>query len=120
MKTHGLIDIFDRRSFQQTLSSCYSSPLAVESSDLCLIYLVLSIGLVMATPTENSPEHDIITQLRFQDVDHAAAFFRSAKALGDPVSGFEDGDFWTVQALCLMSVYTLAVSKQNSAYVHLG
>ncbi|KPM37309.1 hypothetical protein AK830_g9257 [Neonectria ditissima] len=118
--THGLIDIFDRRLFQQTLNSYYSSPLNVKASDICLIYLVLSIGLVMATPIVDSPEHHIITQLRSQGVDYAEAFFKSAKASSDPESGFEDGDFWTVQALCLMSVYTLAVSKRNAAYAYLG
>ncbi|KAK7418817.1 hypothetical protein QQX98_003679 [Neonectria punicea] len=120
VNTHGLIDIFDRRSFLQKLGAWYSSPLSVRSSDLCLIYLVLSIGLVMATPAESSPEHHIVTQLRSHEVDHVEVFFRSAKALGDSVCRFEDGEFWTVQALCLMSVYTLAVSKQNAAYAHLG
>ncbi|KAH6976735.1 fungal-specific transcription factor domain-containing protein [Ilyonectria destructans] len=118
--TNGLIDILDRREFKQSLNSCYSSPLTVKSSDLCLMYLVLSIGLTMAAPAPDSPEHEIVTHLRSQPVDQAEVFFRNAKGLGDPVSGFEDGDFWSIQALCLMSVYMLAVSKRNAAYAYLG
>ncbi|KAF7543054.1 hypothetical protein G7Z17_g11055 [Cylindrodendrum hubeiense] len=118
--THGLMDILDRREFKQSLNLCYSSPLTVESSDLCLVYLVLAIGLAMASPIPGSPEHDIVIHLRSQPVDQAEVFFRSAKGLGDPVSGFEDGNFWSIQALCLMSVYMLAVSKRNAAYAYLG
>lgn len=40
--------------------------------------------------------------------------------LADPVSGFEDADFWSVQALLLTSLYMLAVSKRNAAYVYHG
>lgn len=38
----------------------------------------------------------------------------------DPDSGFEDADFWSVQALSLMTVYMMAVSKRNRAYAYLG
>lgn len=40
--------------------------------------------------------------------------------LADPVSGFEDADFWSVQALILTSLYMLAVSKRNAAYAYHG
>jgi hypothetical protein len=52
--------------------------------------------------------------------DWAEMFYRSAKLLGDPVSGFEDADLWSVQALVLMSIYTLAISKRNAAYAYYG
>ncbi|CAM1505393.1 Fc.00g110300.m01.CDS01 [Cosmosporella sp. VM-42] len=118
--THGLVDIFDRKSFRRKLESCYMDPLEMKPSDLCMIYLVLAIGLVMATPGQNSPEHVLIARLRSQPVDRAEVLFRSAKCLGDPLSGFEDGDLWSVQALSLMSVYMLAVTKRSAAYAYCG
>lgn len=90
------------------------------SSKLCLIYLVLSIGLETAAPTPGSPDHEIVTHLRSQSPDQAEVFFRSAQGLGNPVSGFEDGDFWSIQALCLMSLYKLTVCKHNAANAYLG
>lgn len=53
-------------------------------------------------------------------MDRAEIFFRSAKCLGDPTSGFEDADFWSVQALLLMSVYMLTKTKRNAAYAYHG
>ena len=38
----------------------------------------------------------------------------------DPDSGFEDADFWSIQALSLMTMYMLVVSKRNRAYAYLG
>jgi len=52
--------------------------------------------------------------------NRAELFFRSARSMCDPDSGFEDADFWSVQALSLMTVYMLAVSKRNRAYAYLG
>jgi hypothetical protein len=100
--------------------ACYLDPLSINSNDLCLLYLVLAIGLVMATPFPGTREEAVIKRLRSDQFNRAEAFFRSAKFLGDPVSGFEDADFWSVQALSLMSVYMLAVSKRNAAYAYYG
>ena len=62
----------------------------------------------------------IIKKLRSMQFDQAELFFRSAKCLSDPLTGFEDADFWSVQALVLMSVYMLAVSKRNASYAYHG
>lgn len=88
----------------------------MSSPDLCRIYLVLAIGLVMATPAPNSIEYAIVSRLRAEPVNRAEMFFRSAKSLGDPASGFEDADLWSVEALSLMSIYMLAVTKRCAAY----
>ncbi|KAF7546860.1 hypothetical protein G7046_g9182 [Stylonectria norvegica] len=122
INTHGLIEVFDRQLFGQTLSDCYTSPLTVESSDLCLVHLVLSIGLVMATPELDSPAEAIVSRLRSGPIDRAEMFFRSAKYLADalPGLGLEDADFWSVRALALMAFYKLAVSKRNAAYAYTG
>jgi hypothetical protein len=115
-----VIDIFDRVNFLNLVESCYVDPLSADPSFLCLLYLVFAIGLVMAAPMPGTREDAAIKRLRASQFDRAEAFFRSAKCLGDPVSGFEDADFWSVQALSLMSVYMLAVSKRNAAYAYYG
>jgi hypothetical protein len=117
----GLLDVFDRQAFLASVESCYTNPLQVENSSLCLLYLVLAIGLVLAHPASNTDEATIINRLRSdKGTDWAEMFYRSAKLCGDPVTGFEDADLWSVQALVLMSVYTLAISKRNAAYSYYG
>jgi len=74
----------------------------------------------MAAPSRGSRDEVIVKRLLSDQFNRAEAFFRSAKILGDPVSGFEDAGFWSVQALSLMSVYMLAVSKRNAAYAYYG
>ncbi|GKT43884.1 uncharacterized protein ColSpa_04065 [Colletotrichum spaethianum] len=118
--THGLIEIFNRAAFEKSFDACYSDPLAAQSSFLCLLYLTFAIGTVLGTPLPGSKEDTIFKKLRASEYDRAELFFRSAKALGDPITGFEDADFWSVQALSLMAVYMLAISKRNAAYAYFG
>ncbi|KAH7170321.1 fungal-specific transcription factor domain-containing protein [Dactylonectria macrodidyma] len=118
--TYGLMDILDQRGFRKSLNSWYSNSCAVKPSSRCLIYLVLAIGLVMATPEPNTPEIEIITGIQSQNVHQAECFFRDAKDLANTVPGFEDGDIWSIQAHSLMSVYMLTVSKWTDAYAYLG
>ena len=119
-QTHGLVEIFDRGVFWRSLKACYTTPWDVHPSTLCLIYMVLAIGLAMATPNPGTREDNVIRRLRSNPIDLAEALFRTAKHFGDPLSGFEHADFWSVQAFCLMSIYTLAVSKRNAAYAYYG
>lgn len=74
----------------------------------------------MAAPLPASDEAAVIDRLRSETANRAESFFRSAKSLADPVSGFEDADFWSIQALILMSLYMLAISKRNAAYAYYG
>lgn len=120
INTHGLLQVFNRDSFFKSLEQCYSDPLSVSSSWLCLLYLVFAIGLTMATPLSGSPEALIIDKLRSEHLDRAEAFYLNAKNLNDPMTGLEDQDFWSVQALLLMSVYMLAKTKRNTAFALLG
>ncbi len=103
-----------------TLEVCYSDPLSADASWLCLFYLVFAIGLVMASPLPGSPEDIIIQKLRNERIDRAELFYSDAKNIADPSSGFEDAGFWSIQALTLMSVYMLAISKRNAAYAYYG
>ncbi|KAK6081660.1 fungal specific transcription factor domain-containing protein [Seiridium cupressi] len=75
---------------------------------LCQLNLVFAIGLVLSKPVPGSEEEAVIKKLReSKDINRAEVFFRNAKGLADPVSGFEDADFWSVQALLLMALYML-------------
>lgn len=120
INTHGLLQIFERDRFLEHLDRCYSDPLSVEPSWLCLLNLVFAIGLTMATPLSGSAEALIIDKLRSEHLDRAEVFYLNAKGLNDPMTGLEDQDFWSVQALLLMSVYMLAKSKRNTAFALLG
>lgn len=115
-----MIEAFERNIFSQKLGVCYDDPLAAEPTFLCLLNLVFAIGLVLATPVPGSEEDRVIQKLQAGQIDRAELFFRSAKCLGDPTTGFEDADFWSVQALLLMSVYMLAKTKRNAAYAYHG
>jgi hypothetical protein len=84
------------------------------------LFLVLALGLLLAAPNPGTRQEMIIQKLLSVKMDRAELFFRSARSMCDPDSGFEDADFWSVQALSLMTVYMLAVSKRNRAYAYLG
>ena len=104
-----------------SLEQCYTDPLSIDPTWLCLLHLVFAIGLVMATPVPGSPEDFVIKKLRADpSVDRAEMFYANAKHLSDPFAGFEDSGFWSIQALTLMSVYMLAVSRRNAAYAFHG
>ncbi|KAI0184690.1 fungal-specific transcription factor domain-containing protein [Xylaria flabelliformis] len=118
--TAGFIEVFNKHAFLTSVDECYKDPLAVTPSLLCLLYLVFAIGLVMAAPSPGSDEAAVIDKLRSERSNRAELFFRSAKSLADPVSGFEDADFWSIQALLLMSLYMLSISKRNASYAYYG
>ena len=103
-----------------TLNTCYTDPLTVDPDWLCLLHLTFTIGLVMAAPITGTQEDGIIQKLRAESPDRAELFYSNAKSLADPSAGFEDAGFMSIQALALMSVYMLAVSKRNAAYAYHG
>lgn len=115
-----MIEVFHHESFIITLDQCYTDPLSVDPSWLCLLHLTFAIGLVMASPLPETRESTIIDKLLQEPVDRAEIFYTNAKALCDPTTGFEDAGFWSIQALTLMSLYTLTISKRNAAYAYHG
>ncbi|XPS81303.1 hypothetical protein M3J09_013241 [Ascochyta lentis] len=120
INTHGLLQVFEQDRFMEEMEACYSDPFQVQPPWLCLLNMVFAIGLTMATPLSGSPEALIIDKLRSEHLDRAEVFYLNAKSLNDPMNGLEDQDFWSVQALLLMSVYMLAKSKRNTAFALLG
>jgi hypothetical protein len=120
LQTSGLVQVFNQRVFMNTLDNCYSDPLHVDPSWLCIVFLTFAIGLVLANPVPGSAEDVIIRKLRADPIDRAEVFYSSSKTLCDPIAGFEDADFWSVQALLLMTLYTLACSKRNAAFAYCG
>jgi hypothetical protein len=118
--THGLVHVFDRKYFYRALDTTYTDPLSADPNWLCLLNLVFAIGLTMATPAQGTPEAAVIEKLRLEHSDRAEVFYLNAKSLNDPMVGLEDADFWSVQALLLMTVFMLAKSKRNTAFALLG
>jgi hypothetical protein len=47
-------------------------------------------------------------------------FYLNATHLNDPVSGFEDGDITSIQALLLITIFMLTVAKRNAAWAYFG
>jgi len=115
-----LIQIFDRDSFLKTVDAIYTDPLSAQPNALCLLNLVLAIGLMTATPQPGSAEAATIEKLWNEHIDRAELFYLNAKSLSDPMTGFEDADFWSVQALLLMTIYFLCKSKRQTAFALLG
>lgn len=115
-----MVDVFNRDAFFHAIESTYADPLAQDPTWLCLLNLVFAIGLMLATPTPGSREQEIVEKLRHEHVDRAEVFYLNAKSLNDPINGLEDADFWSVQALLLMTVYMLTKSKRNTAFALLG
>ncbi|KAK5990037.1 Filamentous growth regulator 27-like protein [Cladobotryum mycophilum] len=118
--THGMIEVFDQSTIGEYLDACYSNPLSVSSSTLCLVYLTLAIGLVMAAPTPGSVEESIFQRLQSGPLSRAEALFRAAKGLCDPLNGVEEADLWVIQALILMTVYLVVTAKSTAAYIYCG
>jgi hypothetical protein len=115
-----MINVFDREHFLSNMEAIYEDPLTAESEWLCHLNLVFAIGLTMATPKPGTEEAEIIAKLKEHHEDRAEAFYLSAKTLSYPLTGFEDADFWSIQALLLMTVYMLARSRRNTAFALLG
>lgn len=85
-------------------------------SDRCIIYLVLAIGLTFDSGLAEGALQ--VTNLKEQ-------FFASAEALLQSIEtqrGIEtyNGVPWTLQALVLMSLYMLCVSRRHAAHSYCG
>ena len=75
---------------------------------------------MIATPRPGTVEAATVEKLRGEHKDRAEVFYLNAKSLSDPLTGFEDADFWSIQALLLMTIYMLTKSKRNTAFALLG
>jgi hypothetical protein len=119
-QTCGLIEILDKASFLDSVEECYIDPPSSSKYFLCRLYLVLAVGLLLAAPVPSSHEEAVIQKQLAAQPERAELFFRSARSMCDPWTGFEDADFWSILALALMTIYMLIVSKRNTAYAYLG
>lgn len=104
----------------KTVDAIYADPLSAQPNALCLLNLILAIGLMTATPRPGTAEAVAVEKLWSEHIDRAELFYLNAKSLSDPMTGFEDADFWSVQALLLMTIYMLCKSKRNTAFALLG
>ncbi|KAL6356155.1 hypothetical protein LRP88_09746 [Fusarium phalaenopsidis] len=106
--TQGLLWVLDPNWTDTALNRVYAAPDSAAASDRCLIYL-----------------RAVIHEMRMLD-DQWGERLAAAKSIGDPMTAFEDegwsedGGLWSVQALALMSYFTLLVSRRNAAYAYCG
>ncbi|KAF3064931.1 Filamentous growth regulator 27 [Daldinia childiae] len=119
INTSGLVEVFHKADFLQLVEECYSNPLSASSPDLCILNLVFAVGLVIARPLQGTDEAAVIQSLHSEPINRAELFFRNGKKNG-PDSGFEDADFWSIQALILMSLYKLSISGRNASHAYHG
>lgn len=102
------------------MAASLNEPFIAKPKLLCLMYLTFAIGLILATPEQGSKKEAIVKSLRQSGFDVAENFFRNTRRLVDPLAIQENADFWSVQILCLMSIYMLSISRRNAAYSYLG
>lgn len=120
VNTSGLIEVFHREEFLQNVDEVYNNPLDVDEKVICQLNLVFAIGLVMACPLQETEAGAVIRKLQSEPVNRAELFYRNARQYYGPDRGFEDVDFWTVQALLLTSLYLLAISNRKGSYIYFG
>lgn len=76
--------------------------------------------MTMSSPMHSFRGSQILRRLNGNDTNRADMFYLNATHLKDPVSGFEDGDITSIQALLLITVFMLTVAKRNAAWAYLG
>ncbi|KMU83742.1 hypothetical protein CIHG_01525 [Coccidioides immitis H538.4] len=120
--TVGVIQVLDRDAFINEVATIYSNPLSVEQSRLCLLNLVFAVGLQMSQSSvaHNFRESQILKRLGSDLTERAKIFYLNAAHLNDPVSGFEDGDITSIQALLLITLFMLTIAKRNAAWAYFG
>ena len=118
--THGMLEVFIEKHFLKRLDRSYNDVSGLDNVWLCHLYLVLALGFAFATPETGTREYEIIHRLRTAHPYRGEEYYFAAKKLADPFTGFEDAGLWSIQALTLMSLYMLAQSRRNAAYVYTG
>ncbi|KFY96637.1 hypothetical protein V500_02371 [Pseudogymnoascus sp. VKM F-4518 (FW-2643)] len=120
--TVGTIHIFDREAFTHEVNSIYDNPLQTKQSRLSILNLVFAVGLqlMISSTVPTLRERQILERLDGGSVSRAEMFYVNATHLNDPVSGFEDGDITSIQALLLVTVFMLTIAKRNAAWAYFG
>ena len=118
--TTGTLEVFDEQSFIRTVHQSYRNIAVVESTWLCHFYLVLAIGLSLSTPLAGTEEATVVDALHAGHANRSEEYYFAAKKMCNPRDGFEDADFWSIQALALMSWFMLCRSQRSRAYIYAG
>ena len=118
--THGMVEIFIERIFMRHVEHNYRDLSRLEPKWTCHLYLVLAIGFSLVTPGSGTKEEAVINNLRAKHPNRGEQYYFAAKKMSDPLTGFEDAGFWSIQALTLMALYMLTHSRRNTAYVYTG
>ncbi|KAI1979187.1 hypothetical protein LOZ55_002243 [Ophidiomyces ophidiicola] len=120
--TIGIMQILDRDAFIDEVASIYGNPLQAEQPRVCLLNLVFAVGLQMcqSSVAHSFRESQILKRLGPDLTERAKIFYLNAAHFNDPVSGFEDGDITSIQALLLITLFMLTIAKRNAAWAYFG
>ncbi|OIW22880.1 putative fungal-specific transcription factor [Coniochaeta ligniaria NRRL 30616] len=120
--TIGILYVLDREACAREVAQIYENPLGVDQSRLSILNLLFAVGLQMtrSSAAHSFRESQILKRLDAGPVDRAELFYLNATHLNDPISGFEDGDITSIQALLLITVFMLTVAKRNAAWAFFG
>lgn len=109
-----MIEVLDAQSFWQCIDVCYKDSMAVSSSDICIVHLVLAIGSAMRRIPEAS-DGDGYKSSEAHGESQADKSFQAARSMLDDLSEPGQPDVWVVQALTLSVMYHLTMSRRNAA-----
>jgi len=84
------------------------------------LFFAIGLQLRKEVTAPTLAEIEILQRVEGGRVNRAEIFYTTAKLLKDPVADIEDGGIATVQSLLLMTIFSLASSKRNSAWTQLG
>lgn len=113
--------MFNPFTFRERVKETYRHPLAEKRSWLCILNLVFAIGLQFFSDSDpGSPSTVSLDELGINHPQLSETFFTNAKRLKDPISGVEDGDYISIDALLLTTLYMLAIGKRNTAWGYFG
>ena len=108
MQTNGLVDVLDRKRF----ADCLANPQHTSDDDLCLVYLVLSIGLSISNSTYYGSQASRLST--------AQLYFETSKYFCDLDRQLETPPSHAVSVLCLTALYETTLSRWESAYHYIG
>lgn len=102
--------IFDMKHFEHHIVDlAYSEPLLTDTSKLCLLHFVFSIGAFYAEASPNP--------MKKHNVRHSAYFDSALEMMRGSVY---DGGLWMVEANLLRHFYYQTNCQRSSAWIHLG
>ena len=118
--TYGVLELFDEKTFLEELNIYYQEYSTKNSSWTAQFYMILAIGLCLATPAAGSREAAVVDHLRLNFPRRPDEYFTAAKQIHNPFVDTDYTSFASVQTMTLLALYMLFQAERNLAYVYTG